>query len=293
MNYKNKKTNLIIGGGGIKGLCFLGALEKLFKIYPFEQFQNFSGVSVGSIIIIMLIIGYTTDELKDFFIKNDLYNFTEYKFSNLINEYGCDKGLKLINLIKAFLKTKNIDYNITFIQFYEKFNKTIYICGSNISLETVEYFSHLNNPNMKIIDSLRISISVPILFTPIKYNNHYYVDGVFLENYPILPFKNSKKNISILLDFDKTRNIQSFDSYLKKLIYSISNHLSHIKMKNYLNNDIIYILNNHTNNLDFKLNDEIKKNLLDIGSFSFLNIYTQNIYNKILKKYFFNKLKIN
>lgn len=291
MNYKNKKTNLIIGGGGIKGLCFLGALEEIFKIYPFEQFQNFSGVSVGSTIIVMLIIGYSIDELKDFFIKNDLYNFSEYKFSNLINEYGCDKGDKLVNLIKAFFKTKNVDYNITFIQFYKKFNKTIYICGSNISLETVEYFSHLNNPNMKVIDSLRISISVPILFTPVKYNDYYYVDGVFLENYPILPFKNSKKNISVLLDFDKTRNIQGFDSYLKKLIYSISNHLSHIKMKNYLNNDIIYILNNNTNNLDFKLNDETKQKLLDIGSFSFLNIYTQNIYNKILKKYFFNKLK--
>lgn len=292
MNYKNIKKNLIIGGGGIKGLCFLGALDKLFKIFPLKQFQNFSGVSVGSVIIVMLIIGYTIDELKDFFIHNDLYNFTDYKFSNLINNYGCDNGDKLLNLIKAFFKTKNVNYNITFIQFYQKFNKTIYICGSNISLETVEYFSHLNNPNMKVIDALRISISIPILFTPIKYNNYYYVDGVFLENYPITPFKNSKKNISLLLDFDKNRSIQSFDTYLKKLIYSISNHLSHLKMKNYLNNDIIYILNNNFNSFDFKLNNENKQILFQIGSFSFINIYTHNIYNKILKKYFFYKMKI-
>jgi NTE family protein len=291
MNYKNKKTNLIIGGGGIKGLCFLGALEKLFKIYPFEQFENFSGVSVGSFIIILLIIGYNVNELKDFFIQNDLYTFTDYKFSTLINEYGCDKGDKLVNLIKAFFKTKNIDYNITFIQFYEKFNKIVYICASNITLESVEYFSHINNPNMKIIDAIRISVSVPILFTPILYNNYYYVDGVLLEHYPILPFKNSKKNISILLDFDKNNNIQSFDSYLKKLIYSISNHLSHLKIEKYLNNDIIYILNNNTNTLDFKLNNQNKYKLFQIGSFSFLNIYTLNIYNKILKKYYFYKIK--
>lgn len=291
---KNKKTNLIIGGGGIKGLCFLGCLKKLFEIYPFDEFNNFSGVSVGAFIMVLLIIGYTIEDLKDFFVKNDLYTFTDYKFTNLIKEYGCDKGEKILNLIKAFFKTKNINYNITFIEFYKKFNKCIYICGSNISLENVEYFSHLNNPDMKIIDAIRISISVPILFTPIKYNNYYYVDGVLLENYPILPFKNSKKNISILLDFDKTKTINDFDSYLKKIIYSVSNNLSYLKMKNYLNNDIVYILNNNSNNFnnfDFNLNNENKEILFEIGKFSFLNIYTQNIYNKILKKYFFNKLK--
>ena len=62
-----KKTNLILGSGGIKGVSFVGLLEEAFKIYKYEGFKNFIGVSIGSFIAVMLIIGYNINELKDFF----------------------------------------------------------------------------------------------------------------------------------------------------------------------------------------------------------------------------------
>jgi len=290
---KKLKKNLIIGGGGIKGLSFLGTLENLFKIYPFEQFENFSGVSIGSFIIVMLIIDYNINDLKDFFINNDLYYFTDYKLSNLLENYGLDKGVKVLNLIKAFFITKNIDIDITFLELYNKTKKNIYICGSNISKDSIEYFSYNNTPNMKVLDALRISISVPILFTPILFNNDYYIDGVYFEYYPIEPFKNDIDNtISILLDFKINLLINSFDSYLKKLLFSLYNHMIHNKMVYKDNKNIYNILNIEENSLKFDLNIDEKNKLFNIGTYSFTNKFMNNVYEKLLKKHFFNKLII-
>ena len=276
---KKLKKNLIIGGGGIKGLSFLGALDVLFKYYPLKNFENFCGVSVGSMIIIFLNIGYNIEELKNFFIKNELYNFTDYKLSNLVDNYGLDKGIKITNLIKAFFKTKNIDYNITFKDFF---------------LKTKNYFSHFTNPNMPILEALRISISVPLIFSPVKYNNDYYVDGVFFEHYPIEPFKNDINNtISLLLDVAKSNEINNFESYLYRLMLSMSNYNA-LKRIEYSNNSNIYsIKNNENNGLKIDLNNQDKIKLFERGNYSIKNIIINKIYNKIKKRIYFNKLLKN
>ena len=291
---KKLKKNLVIGGGGIKGLSFLGALDVIFKYYPLENFENFCGVSIGSMIIIFLNIGYTIDELKDFFINNDLYNFTDYKLSNIIDSYGLDKGIKITNLLKAFLKTKNIDYNITFKDFFIKTKKNIYICGSNISKNRVDYFSHFNNPDMPILEAIRISISVPLIFSPVKYNNDYYVDGVFFEHYPIEPFKNDINNtVSVLLDISKTNEITNFESYLYRLMLSMANFnaLRRLQINNNVN--LYNILNDENNGLKFDLNNQDKIKLFEMGNYSIKNIIINKIYNKIKKRIYFNKLLNN
>ena len=81
--------------------------------------------------------------------------------------------------------------------------KYIYLTGSNLSNGKNETFSHLHTPNMIISDALRISMSIPIVFSPHKFyvrnengdrvidsakENSFYVDGGLLENYPIRMF---------------------------------------------------------------------------------------------------------
>ena len=48
---KKLKKNLVVGGGGIKGLSFLGALDILFKFYSFENFESFSGVLLDHLLL--------------------------------------------------------------------------------------------------------------------------------------------------------------------------------------------------------------------------------------------------
>ena len=121
-----KKTNLILGSGGIKGVSFVGFLEEAFKIYEYEHFKNFIGVSIGSFIAVMLIIGYNINELKDFFIDVNLKIFTDFKFKKLFEEFGMDNGQRYINLIRSFFLTKNINPEITFLELYNLKKEFIY-----------------------------------------------------------------------------------------------------------------------------------------------------------------------
>ena len=289
-----KKTNLILGSGGIKGVSFVGLLEEAFKIYKYEGFKNFIGVSIGSFIAVMLIIGYNINELKDFFIDVNLKIFTDFRFKKLFEEFGMDNGQRYINLIRSFFLTKNINPEITFLELYNLKKKNLYIVGSNLNTENPEYFNHQTHPDMKIFDAIRISSSVPFVLTPYKYNNNYYVDGALYEPVPLGPYKNSKKNLIILLNKSVDDNFNlNFKTYISKILNSFYNNLIESKLN--LIKDMYFIENNEdTSAINPEISKEEKIKLYNMGKYFFKNKYLDNIYLKILKKnYFFRLLRCN
>ena len=59
----NKKINLILQGGGIKGLAYIGALRYLEeKNY---QIEYISGTSIGAILGALVASGYNSYELEN------------------------------------------------------------------------------------------------------------------------------------------------------------------------------------------------------------------------------------
>ena len=58
--------NLIFEGGGVKGLAYVGALEKSVEtnLINFNKIQRLAGTSAGSITATLLGVGYDTNDLK-------------------------------------------------------------------------------------------------------------------------------------------------------------------------------------------------------------------------------------
>ena len=80
-------------------------------------------------------------------------------------------------IIINFLKLKLNVNDITFIELYNITKKNLSMIGTNYTKGTEVCFNHINYPTLSVIKAIRISISVPLLFTPVLYNNDYYVDG--------------------------------------------------------------------------------------------------------------------
>ena len=59
---KNLNVNLVLGGGGIKGIAYVGMLESAEK--KGISFKNISGVSAGAIAGACFGAGYVSEELK-------------------------------------------------------------------------------------------------------------------------------------------------------------------------------------------------------------------------------------
>ncbi len=66
-------ANLVLGGGGIKGIAYIGLLEEAEKRGVF--FRNISGVSAGAIAGACIGAGYRSEELKKEFYEFDFGKF--------------------------------------------------------------------------------------------------------------------------------------------------------------------------------------------------------------------------
>jgi predicted acylesterase/phospholipase RssA len=180
-----KYDTLCISGGGVKGFSFLSALDILIK-YDYINLNNINkyvGTSVGSIISFLLNIDYTPNEIMIYF-KN--FDFSKIDLSIDLNlflcEHGFNDGTIYMEILTIFFERKYKLTNINFHDLYILTKKKLYIIGTNFSKGTQETFSYETTPNMLVMDAIRISISLPLLLTPIKYNDNYYIDGSIMNN---------------------------------------------------------------------------------------------------------------
>ena len=100
-------VNLTIGGGSVKGLAFTGALEYLFindlvtnKIIEeneINKIKNFYGSSVGAIIGILFLIGYTPFEILQILINLNLQDFWDLNIINIEKNFSLISDIFLKN----------------------------------------------------------------------------------------------------------------------------------------------------------------------------------------------------
>ena len=177
--------NLVMGGGGARGYAYITTLKALEKYNILDNLEHIIGTSIGGLIGILKCIGYTGFELEKIFLN---FNAGDYEWINEIDiinlpiKYGVNPGKGILHMINIFFKHKQISAKITFKELYNKNKIKLSIIGSNIIDNKYEVFNYINTPNMLILDALRITISIPIYLTPVKYNNKYYVDGGLFNN---------------------------------------------------------------------------------------------------------------
>lgn len=275
LNKQINKKYLVLNGGGMKGICFFGILQCLIDSNNINNFNIYIGSSVSSLILFLFLIGYNPQELL-YFVLN--YNFKELlniNIDDLFINNGLNDGLIIKKILISFIKSKNINENITFNELYDKTNKLFIITGTNLTKKQGEYFSYLTTPYMKIIDAVRISTSIPFFFIPYYYNNCYYIDGSCTNDLALKclyekPFINYILNNNDNLDNIKN-NILSV--YLDDMTNDFNNLLQYsfcvlnVLSQNNINfEDITLIIDTKKiKSFDFSMNNEIKNKLYEIG----------------------------
>ena len=71
-------TKMVISGGGINGIAIVGAVSEFAKHNDIGKIKEIIGVSVGSIIALLVSIGYEMEEIEDLFQNIRMDEFTEY-----------------------------------------------------------------------------------------------------------------------------------------------------------------------------------------------------------------------
>ena len=213
-------VNLTIGGGNFKGISYVGALEYLYQNNLINKIDNFYGSSIGSVIGLFFIIGYKPYEIFEIILNFNLNDYWDLNFDNLQKSFSLitDKIFKKFKELFS-LKEKS---NITFIEFYKKYNIKLNLFATSLNQRKNICFNVDNYPNYEVFNILQASCSIPLIFPPVKINNELYVDGCIkcidgvCKNY----INDDKINFIIKGDYSN-RNIETFTQYIEQVINCI------------------------------------------------------------------------
>lgn len=175
--------NIIFSGGGLKGWAYIGTLRALEEYVKLNDIKTVSGTSIGSVFGLFYVIGIKWEFLLDLFMNLDFKSMIDIDIDNILVNQSVMKGNKYKKIIQEIMSTK-IDPNLTFMDLH-KYSKILYsVTSLNISNCKVEYFNYLTTPDVKVIDAILASSSLPFLFPAYKIKDKYYYDGGICNNCP-------------------------------------------------------------------------------------------------------------
>ena len=274
-------VNLTIGGGNFKGISYVGALEYLYQNDLIKNIENFYGSSVGTIIGILYIIGYTPIEIFNILLNLNLQDYWDFSFNNIENSFSLISDSLFKKIKEIFEKKENS--NITFLEFYNKYNVKLNLFATSLTQRKNICFNIETHPNINVFKVLQASCSIPLIFPPININDEYYIDGCMksISGIPKDIILNDE-NIHFVIKGDYLyKKINSFIEYITEVINcSLQNEEDfNTEYTILIKTSEEYATKYNFN--DVKLNDKIK--LFYIGLSQAKNILCDKVSNILLK----------
>lgn len=197
-------TNLVFEGGGVRGIAYGGALKALDEHGILPNITRVAGTSAGAITAALVALDFSASDTSDILKTCKFTNFADRDIGiirnlyRILTKYGMHKGAAVRAWLVDVLKSKGIDPDISFADLRDNPKyKDLRITGTNLSRGKLVVFSADTTPGTSVLDAVRVSMSIPIYYVPVKIQNDLYVDGGMLSNYPIRIF-DSDSNISIV-----------------------------------------------------------------------------------------------
>jgi Predicted esterase of the alpha-beta hydrolase superfamily len=291
--------NLVFSGGGIKGIAYVGVIKALEEKQLFKNIKRFAGASAGAITAALLAIGMSGDELDKQMSNVDFSTFLQKSNVNIqslsdnplellhlnvgpvvildeVHKFGLCDGSVFVEWLTSMFKIKGFDETTTFSQLYEKtgIELSIVLCHVNCSKTVIASHKNEEMADMPIVTAVRGSMSIPLVFAPLQWNNDLYVDGGTMYNYPIEVFDDDPspdKTLGFILSTNSSvltpprKEDKGILSHLGCIYESIMNVSYEYCFRMGNQHRTIFIDPAGIGTLDFRLTDEQKNTLKNNG----------------------------
>lgn len=176
-----KKIGIALGSGGARGLSQITMLEAFEELGVVPNI--ISGTSIGAIIGTAYASGMSTLEMKE--------SISEILLRQKTKSLDLFKGFdvaKVWNLVDLSVKSGGIIKGDKFIEFFSSKIKVKYFNELKIPVKIVatEYHdkSQIVFESGELLNAIKASYSLPMLFAPIKINKKLYLDGGLVNPLP-------------------------------------------------------------------------------------------------------------
>lgn len=166
-------VRLVLSGGGLKCLSFIGAYDALSEERK-ESIDEIYGVSGGSIMGLSIVLSIPPDDIIMLLKTHYPFQRAHMRVSNLLTKFGLDTGDDARAFVRAMLERGGLSGDATMRALADK-KICLHVCVTNLTTYQKELFTP--DDDVKIVDAIQASCTIPILFAPTRIRDAYYIDG--------------------------------------------------------------------------------------------------------------------
>lgn len=163
---KNPKVGLALGSGAARGLAHIGVLKVLEENKIPIDF--IAGTSMGALIGATYAAGLDVEQIEEIACNTD-WKLTARLFLPTLPRSGFVEGKRIKDFLKALMGDPNIDTL-----------KVPFAVVATDLLTGEEIVIHKGS----LVEAVRASISIPVIFTPVRHQNRFLVDGGLVNPVP-------------------------------------------------------------------------------------------------------------
>ena len=279
--------NLVLEGGGVKGIAYGGAFEALDQQGILDQLDEVAGTSAGAITAALLALRYSPTEIQRLMLSLDFSNFEDggwTGFFRLFSRYGWYRGDYFLNLLRCFVGRQTGNQHATFAELHDgscqgKPCRHLRVFATDLTTGRPQEFSYEKTPAFEVALAVRMSMSIPLFFASVTasvpdHPGNVFVDGGVQFNYPITIFDHPKEvdphTLGLYLDntgaATPDNQIHNLPDYLKYLLEAVLNEQGADLEKDPVNLERTVIIDNlGVPTTDFSLSTKCKLALIAQG----------------------------
>ena len=217
-NDDTNKVDLVLEGGGVKGIGLVGALAVLEE-RGFRP-QNLAGTSAGAIAAALTAAGYSAAQLHEILAGLDFNDFKDEGWEDrvpvvgvplsVLKDEGIFEGRHLLEWMRKLLDRQGVS---TFRDLIDerfaddpRYRYRLQVIASDITARRLLILPRdaarfgIDPDDLEVAEAVRMSMSIPVFFEPWRWvpkpelgggqaeGEHLIVDGGVLSNFPVWLF---------------------------------------------------------------------------------------------------------
>lgn len=221
-----------LGPGGTKGFYLLGVIFHLKRIGYLNQVKGYIGCSVGSMISLLLCVGY--DPINIITIAADTKIFEDFfslTLADRMTEIRNNIGLVSNASVQARLEEavgNKVGFLPNLLELYNRTGIDFWTVSYNMTSRKPTYISWRTHPDMPVVTAVMLSINIPFVFYQLEYKNETHIDGGFVDPVPIAPIDDGINRILSITTVTDTEHTNCLTSYVHGIIMSSIDQLANM-----------------------------------------------------------------
>lgn len=178
---------LAIEGGAAWGFAYVGALRVLWE--ELRGVHRYAGTSAGSILCLLLALGYELEEIESQVFEFDWGEFLQGGFfENLgrtLTDWGWYDREYAWQWLRERVEQKLGNPDATFADLYVEHHKELNVVVCNLSTGYAEVWNAHTRPDVPLAMAVVISMNIPGVFGKVLFDGQSWCDGGLQWNYPL------------------------------------------------------------------------------------------------------------